>query len=194
VASSLVGAALLACSGTGPDGGPGGGQPTARQGPTGSSVTVRPSDALPAPAGLRLPAIGVTAAIVPVGVDDRGEMAVPPDVRTVGWYRFGPRPGSGSGSAVLAGHVDDRLQGRGAFFALADLDVGDVVQIDLPDSGRLEHRVRSVERIPKSALPVDRLFTRTGPAVLVLITCGGAFDPAARSYRQNVVVTAEPVR
>jgi hypothetical protein len=58
-------------------------------------------------------------------VDARGEMAVPEDVRETGWYRFGPAPGSGAGSSVVSGHVDDRVQGRGAFYRLVDLAVGE---------------------------------------------------------------------
>jgi len=32
---------------------------------------------------------------------------------------------------------------------------------------------------------------RTGAPRLVLVTCGGAWDPERRSYTENVVVTAE---
>jgi hypothetical protein len=133
------------------------------------------------------------APVVAVGVDERGAMAVPPAVHTVGWYRFGPRPGAPSGSSVLAGHVDDRVQGPGAFTALRTAEVGDVVEVDLADGATLRFRVRTVEEVGKGALPVDRLFARSGPARLALVTCGGGFDRGARSYRQNVVVTAEPV-
>ena len=41
---------------------------------------------------------------------------------------------------------------------------------------------------------LDQLFTRSGPPRLTLITCGGPFLPEFRSYRDNVVVVAEPVR
>ena len=34
----------------------------------------------------------------------------------------------------------------------------------------------------------------TGEPVLQLITCGGTFNPEARSYEANVVVTAVPLR
>ena len=55
-------------------------------------------------------------------------------------------------------------------------------------------RVVSRELITKQVLPLDRLFARTGPPRLTLITCGGPFLPEFRSYRDNVVVVAEPVR
>jgi hypothetical protein len=41
---------------------------------------------------------------------------------------------------------------------------------------------------------VDRIFARDGAPQLVLITCGGTFDRTIRSYEDNVVVTAEPVK
>lgn len=44
-----------------------------------------------------------------------------------------------------------------------------------------------IDGLPRS------LFTRTGPPRLAVISCGGTFDRAKRSYRDNVVVIAEPV-
>lgn len=144
------------------------------------------------PARITLPTLGVAVPVVPVGVDDGGEMEVPRDVRTVGWYRFGPAPGDRSGSAVLSGHVDDRVQGRGAFFDLGRLAVGDAVEVVDARGRTLRYRVAEVMRIPKQVLPVDTLFDRAGPPHLTLVTCGGSFDRATRNYRDNVVVTATP--
>jgi len=145
------------------------------------------------PARIRLPSLGVDTAVVAVGVDARGEMAVPEDVREAGWYRFGPAPGSAAGSSVVSGHVDDKVQGRGAFYRLVDLAVGDPVVVTTAAGADLAFRVSAVRRIPKSTLPVDELFARDGPPHLTLVTCGGAFDRALGSYRDNVVVTAVPV-
>jgi LPXTG-site transpeptidase (sortase) family protein len=145
------------------------------------------------PVRVRLARLGIDAPVHPVGVDGRGEMAVPIDVRTVGWYRFGPRPGDRAGSSVLAAHVDDRLQGHGAFFRLIDTAAGDEVQVQLTDGAVLRFQVQSVERVEKARLPVAELFARDGAAQLTLITCGGEFDRAAGRYQDNVVVRATPV-
>ena len=51
----------------------------------------------------------------------------------------------------------------------------------------------SRELIEEQVLPLDRLFGRDGPARLTLITCGGPFLPEFGSYRDNVVVVAEPL-
>ena len=55
-------------------------------------------------------------------------------------------------------------------------------------------RIVSREVIQKQVLPLDRLFAREGPPRLTLITCGGPFLAEYGSYRDNVVVVAEPLR
>ena len=57
----------------------------------------------------------------------------------------------------------------------------------------LRYRVVGKQTIVKQRLPTERLFARDGPPRLVLITCGGPFDAELRSYRDNLVVLAEPV-
>ena len=182
--------------GPGPGRGPGRGDHTRFVGPLAAPpVGAPPAPAAPAqPAQVRIGTIAAAAPVVAVGVDERGAMAVPEDVRTVGWYRFGSRPGSLSGSAVLSGHVDDRVQGRGVFAALGDVEPGDLVEVELTDGTRLGYRVRTVEQVAKDALPADELFARSGPPRLTLITCGGDFDWTTRTHTENVVVTAEPAR
>ena len=45
--------------------------------------------------------------------------------------------------------------------------------------------------MPKGQLPTS-IYSLEGAARLVLVTCGGPFDPVAGHYRDNVVVTAVP--
>jgi len=118
-------------------------------------------------------------------------MELPEDVDRVGWYRFGPAPGAG-GSAVLAGHVDERDQGLGVLAALRATPIGAEVLVTDAAGAVTRWRVVSRETVQKQALPLDRLFTRDGPPRLVLVTCGGPFLPELGSYRDNLVVVAEP--
>jgi sortase (surface protein transpeptidase) len=148
--------------------------------------------AAPAPSRLTVPALGVDAAVDAVGVDPDGQMTIPAEVDRVGWYRFGPVPGGG-GSAVIAGHVDSRTQGLGAMAPLRETAVGDEVQVTDAAGATTRWRVVSRELISKQVLPLDRLFSRDGPPRLTLITCGGPFLPEFGSYRDNVVVVAEPI-
>jgi sortase (surface protein transpeptidase) len=146
---------------------------------------------VPAPVRVSAPSLGVDAPVDAVGIDRDGQMELPADVARVGWYRFGPEPGAG-GSAVLAGHVDDEEQGPGALFRLRDAAVGDELTVTDAAGTATRWRVVSRELITKQVLPVDRIFARDGAPRLTLITCGGPFLPEYRSYRDNVVVVAEP--
>jgi hypothetical protein len=147
---------------------------------------------LTVPVHLAVPARRVDAVIDAVGVQPDGQMILPGDVDRVGWYRFGPAPGA-DGSAVIAGHVDDREQGLGALAPLREAEVGDEVVVTDSAGTPTRWRVLSRELIQKQVLPLDRLFAREGPPRLTLITCGGPFLPEFGSYRDNVVVVTEPL-
>jgi Sortase domain len=145
----------------------------------------------PVPVRLRIGAIGVDAPILPVGVA-RGTTEVPADVDEVGWYRFGGRLGR-SGSTLLVAHVSSGTQGSGVFFRLRDLVPGDDVRVETRDGSATVFRVIARRSYAKEALP-DRLFSRTGPALLALVTCGGRFSESTGRYEDNVVVYAVPRR
>ena len=59
--------------------------------------------------------------------------------------------------------------------------------------GRLVRYTVQARRVYVKAagLPAD-IFTQTGPPRLVLISCGGTFDPSVHSYEENIVVYATP--
>jgi hypothetical protein len=93
---------------------------------------------------------------------------------------------------VLAAHVD--YDGRpGAFFRLRELAAGDRVEVQGPDGRTLELAVTEVTQVPKDRLAAAGAFDRAGPSRVALVTCGGAFDRARRSYEDNVLAWAEPV-
>jgi hypothetical protein len=140
------------------------------------------------PIAVRIGGTAIDAPVVPVGLEPDGEMEIPDSVAQVGWYRLGAAPGR-TGSAVLAGHVDSRSQGRGAFFTLAGVEPG--APVTVVDTRGVEHHFEVVARrqFPKDGLPPD-LFSTTGEPRLALITCGGDFNSTTRSYRDNVVVYA----
>jgi sortase (surface protein transpeptidase) len=130
--------------------------------------------------------------VVPVGVDDSDNLAIPTDVGTAGWFSAGPKAGAASGSVVVAGHVDSAQQGIGAFKALWSATPGMLIRVDRLAGPPLTYRVVSRERFDKGSVPLASLFGRAGAPRLTLITCGGTFDNETLSYTDNVVVTAVP--
>jgi hypothetical protein len=144
------------------------------------------------PARLDLPGRAVTAPVVPVGTGPDGALVIPDPPQTVGWWAPGALAGSGSGTVVVAGHVDSRLEGIGALAVLPVLTVGEEAVLTGERGAVLRYRVVARREFVKAALPPDT-FGRTGAPRLVLITCGGRFDSRIRSYEDNIVVYAEPV-
>jgi hypothetical protein len=143
------------------------------------------------PVRVRIPSIGVDASTAPVGVvPETRLLESPSDAITLGWYRHGPSPGQ-PGSALIAGHVD--FGGRhGVFFELARLEPGATVTVDYEDGSARTWRVIARRQYDKAQLPTDIIFARSGPPTLALVTCGGLYDEAKRSYRDNVVVFTVP--
>ena len=145
------------------------------------------------PTSLTIETLGVVAPIKPYGVDSRtGQMDVPGNVREVAWYKHGPAPGQ-TGSAVLAAHVDLESQGPGLFFNLGELQPGDQIQVGFADGSEQSFVVAARTTYVKEELPTTAIFSREGPAVLTLITCGGGFSASTSNYDSNVVVYAYPL-
>ena len=62
--------------------------------------------------------------------------------------------------------------------------------VDRADGTTLRFAVTRVERHAKDDFPTEEVYGPTTGPELRLITCGGAFDRAAGSYLDNVVVWA----
>jgi hypothetical protein len=139
------------------------------------------------PTRVRIPTIGVDSALEPLRLDASGALAGPKDYAEAGWYADGTVPGD-VGPAVIAGHIDS-TRGPAVFYRLGQLHPGDLVEV--ARSGRwLAFRVVAVGRYPKHAFPTAAVYGPTPDPQLRLITCGGAFDRARRSYVDNTVVYA----
>jgi sortase (surface protein transpeptidase) len=144
-----------------------------------------------APVRLRIPSIGVDSALMGLGLQDDGSLEVPPEGFPAGWYTGAPTPGE-LGPAIIAGHVD-WAGARGVFYSLRDLAAGDDISVEREDGSAARFRVASVQQFPKDAFPTAAVYADLDHAGLRLITCGGSFDRAARSYRDNIVVFADLV-
>jgi sortase (surface protein transpeptidase) len=150
--------------------------------------SVRTYDQPALPVRLQIPAIDVSTSLVKLGRLPDGSLEVPKDWDTAGWYDKGPRPGQ-PGPAVILGHVDSKT-GPAVFYQLRALRSGDTVRVGLADGRILVFRVQRVQRYPKDKFPTEAVYFPTLNRELRLITCGGEFDYAAGSYRDNIVVYA----
>lgn len=142
-----------------------------------------------APARLCIPALALSAPIVPVGVTAAGTMAEPDDPRAVGWYAPGPPPGA-IGNAALAGKVDVRGSGPGIFWDLAQLWPGDGIVIVDRAGTALRFVVLETAVYRRAEAPLTRIFGPADDANLALITGAGTWEPTSGAYDSNLIVFA----
>jgi hypothetical protein len=160
--------------------------------------TKAPSSALAdivSPNRIVIPKIHAAAQIVKVGTMPDGELQVPLDPKTVGWWRYGAKPGATRGTAILAGHIN-YAGVTGAMAAIGRLDPGDQVYVFGRQNAEARHEVRfrvtGVRTYHKTHLPYEKIFDQHGVGRIVIVTCGGPFDASTGNYLDNIVVFAVP--
>ncbi len=117
---------------------------------------------------------------------------MPHDVSRVGWWRHSAPPGSATGTTVIDGHLDSATSAPGALFHLVSVEPGDTVTITTTTGATVHYRVQARRVYVKArGLPAE-MFTQEGPPRLVIISCGGSFDPTEHGYPDNIAIYATP--
>jgi hypothetical protein len=135
-----------------------------------------------------IPAIGVSARVIPLGLNRDGTLDVPRNYSEAGWYTDGPEPGE-TGPAVIVGHVDSKAA-PAVFYKLRELRRGDAIRIARTDGSSVHFTVTRIEQWPKASFPTSRVYGRTRGSVLRLVTCSGDFNAATGHYANNTIVFA----
>ena len=161
--------------------------------------------ALPAPihavateaaAPVELTARGGRAHVDPVATDAGGALIPPTGVARLGWWVDSALPGSGRGTVVITGHIDDSTQGTGFAARFAGMRPGERVTVTTAGGGPVDYRITRVDETDKASgegsggLPVAELNRQDGVETLALVTCGGPFIGPPLGYRDNIIAWA----
>jgi len=155
--------------------------------PTSAAPVARPG----IPVRMRIPKIGVDAAIEQVGLTPDGAMDTPKNFADTAWYQLGPRPGE-QGNAVIAGHVDSTT-GVAVFWDLRKLNQGDELFVTGDDGAERRFVVGGWETYEDTAAPLVRIFGPSTSTHLNLITCdsNSRFERSYASYTGALVLYAD---
>ncbi|GAB3911818.1 class F sortase [Kibdelosporangium lantanae] len=169
-------------------------QPTAGSAPTSPAATGSTGstgDDRILPTSVEIPKIGAKSTLVEAGLDANRSIEVPPvdNPMQAAWYKFSQVPGD-AGPAILLGHVDGNKK-PGIFYKLHEVKVGDEILVGRRDGKTLKFVTTKTEQVPKEKLPEDAIYGTTTEPELRVITCGGAFDKAEHSYKDNIIVYAK---
>lgn len=143
------------------------------------------------PVEVEVPRIGAKSSLVEVGLNADQTIEVPPvdQPMQAAWYRLGPKPGE-TGPAVLLGHVDGNKE-PGIFYRLREVVENDQILVTDQAGRSRTFVVYRTAQVPKDTFPTDEVYGDTTGPELRVITCGGSFDTAANSYRDNTIVFAK---
>ena len=106
------------------------------------------------PVSVDIPAIGVQSALLRLGLNPDGTVAVPPlttSADEAAWYKYSVTPGQ-IGTSVIEGHVDS-YQGPAVFYRLGALHPGDRIDVRLADGNTAIFRVTGVREYTKDEFP-----------------------------------------
>jgi LPXTG-site transpeptidase (sortase) family protein len=145
------------------------------------------------PVRIDIPAIDVSAPLVPVGVAGNGAIDLPPGdhPHQAGWYELSVTPGQ-RGRSVIVGHLDSRYSGPAVFYRLGALRPGDTVTVTRHDGIATVFRVDATSLHPRNRFPASSVHGPSTRPELRLITCGGKYLKS-KGWSHNIIVTAHLV-
>lgn len=139
------------------------------------------------PVRIKIPTLAIDASFSePLGLTAEGEIEVPKDYVSVGYYKNGPTPGE-LGPAVVLGHVDS-VDGPAVFFSLGQLEVGNEIMIERADGTVATFAVTEIERNEQSEFPTTKVYSNLNYAGLRLITCSGVYSHEKLRYSHNLII------
>jgi LPXTG-site transpeptidase (sortase) family protein len=141
------------------------------------------------PVRVEIEAIGLDAAVETLEIID-GAFQDPTTSDQVAWYKDTARLGE-DGNLVMAGHLNYWGDRVGVFFALDQVEKGDEIAVTAEDGTVYRYSVTEVSLQPANSASLQAITQEAGGQTLTLITCGGEWDPASKSYLQRTVLQAE---
>jgi len=141
------------------------------------------------PERILIPSLGVDMPVAAYGLEPDGAMALPEESATAAWYRHGGTPGDRGSASLIAAHVASDVDGVGPFSLLPNVQMGDTVSVTMSDGSEEPFTIVRLEQISKTTVDYEAITTES-PGMLILVTCGGEWDPQNRHYDDNVIVWA----
>ncbi|MBO4848202.1 MAG: sortase [Clostridia bacterium] len=161
-------------------------------GPT-AAPTPEPTEEAPSPpVSIYFEGHNIAVAVVPVGINDKGEMDTVPVYNIAGWYELGAAPNS-PGNCIIAGH--NRYHGQKGLFSILHkgLEIGDRVCVTMENGNCVFYEVESIQQYRYDAVPAS-VMEQGGETRLTLITCLGDFDYDLQMSKTRVVAICKPIQ
>lgn len=129
------------------------------------------------PKTIEIPTLNIRARVMPMGLNDDKTIQAPTNINDAGWYTGSAKPGvkNGSLASFIDGHDIGRI-GKGIFYKLKDIKVGDEIIITKGNGDKLTYRVAKTEIVALNDIDMNKALTSVDVSKpgLNLMTCDGA--------------------
>jgi len=143
------------------------------------------------PRAIYIDKLGVSARLLPVGVNPNGNMQAPLNIFDAGWYTGSSTP-TQPGAVVVNAHASGPTR-QGLFAYIETLGKGDTIAIETGDKKRHTYKVVSKQTVSRHKVDMKKLMLPHGTATegLNLMTCTGKWEQSAQTYSERVIVYTE---
>ena len=132
------------------------------------------------------------ARVLPMGINEAGELSTPNNIFDVGWYYSSGKPGQG-GTLLIDGH-NGGPHVQGVFKDLPALGEGDIIRIERGDGEIFNYSVVESKTIPLSEsndyMATAMMSPMRGKESVTLISCTGEWSQAQSTYLSRQFVRA----
>lgn len=144
------------------------------------------------PVRVSIPAVGLSARLVPVGLNQGRQIEMPPP-SVAGWYRpaLAVQSLGAAGPLVLVGHVDTYI-GPAVFYRLTGVRRGNKVEVVRANGSQATFIISRVTVVKKTTFPLNAVFRPTAKPAIRLITCTGFFDTQTGHYVDSLIAWGKP--
>lgn len=126
----------------------------------------------------------VNARVLPMGINQKGELGTPNNIFDVGWYVDSGKPGQG-GTMVIDGH-NGGPHVHGIFKKLPELKEGDIIKIERGDGQVFKYKVVENTEVSLSDSNAYMSVASTSPMPgiesVTLISCTGEWSDQQKTY------------
>jgi LPXTG-site transpeptidase (sortase) family protein len=142
------------------------------------------------PRTIEIQKINAKARVLPVGVNNKSEIATPTNINDTGWYISSSKPKE-RGQTLIVGHVSGPTA-HGIFYDLPKLVTGDTITVEQGDKSKVNYTVTETKTMPaKDVTETMLLASGESKHGLTLVTCTGPLNKQTNTFPDRFIVIAK---
>lgn len=142
------------------------------------------------PKRIQIDSLGIVACTTEVGINSKGNIGSPANIKNTSWYNGSSSPADNVGSAIMVGHIGTEKY-PGILADLYKVKEGADIVVTMGDDKTYTYTVTGIQDIDSDEIEMAPYLERPSDARLMhIITCAGDYNARVHSYTHRLVVSA----